>query len=209
MKVLAVGDIHTKMWIIDLVEKVLDDYDAVVFVGDYADNWEASALDSINTWVRLWYLQQKHGNKVKAVLGNHDYAYLYSEYCTGHNDMTEVWLNVPENKFLKKWLYSLPVTLEIDDVTYAHAGIDERWNGTGMWEDTSPVWVRPEWAQYKKIKQVVGHTPQKTVTEVEPDIWVIDTFSQYPNGTSIGDGSMLVITDGEKFEKIKLDRAAD
>lgn len=37
-RVLAIGDIHTKTWIVDKVSKVIDDYDKVVFCGDYADD---------------------------------------------------------------------------------------------------------------------------------------------------------------------------
>lgn len=203
MKVLAVGDIHTKTRIINLVESVVNDYDAVVFCGDYADDFGAEALDTIRTWQRLMDLQQTYDN-VKLVLGNHDYAYLHNVYCSGHNYTTETLLNAPENRPLKDWLYALPITIEIDDVTYAHAGLDQRWTSEDYWEDISPLWTRPDWAVYKKVKQVVGHTPQSTVTEVEPGIWVIDTFSTYPNGVPIGDGSMLEITDGQTFTKINL-----
>jgi predicted MPP superfamily phosphohydrolase len=203
MKVLAVGDIHTKTWIIDLVENVIDDYDMVVFVGDYADNWGVSGAETIETWRKLWHFWLAYPD-IRLVLGNHDYAYLHNVSCSGHNQLAQMLLDVPENKDLKEWLYSLPITLEIDGVTYSHAGLDERWDGKEMWDDISPMWVRPNWAQYKKIKQVVGHTPMETVTEVQPDIWLIDTFSQYMDGSPIGDGSMLVITDGETFEKINI-----
>lgn len=204
MKILAVGDIHTKTWIIDLVESVIDNYDAVVFVGDYADNWGAGSQDTISTWRHLKALAEKYPDKFNAVLGNHDYAYLHNVPCSGHNYTAEMLLNAPENRHLKDWLFCLPVTLEIDGVTYAHAGLDERWDGKDMWDDTSPMWVRPSWSKYKNIPQVVGHTPQYTCTEVEPNIWVIDTFSQYRDGRPIGDGSMLEVIDGQKFKKIKL-----
>ena len=39
MKVLAVGDIHTKKWIVDKVDEIADNYDKVVLIGDYADEW--------------------------------------------------------------------------------------------------------------------------------------------------------------------------
>lgn len=203
-KVLAVGDIHTKTWIIDLVESVIDQYDQVVFCGDYADNWGALPMDSIRTWYQLKELQEEYPDKVKLVLGNHDYAYLHPVGCSGHNDIAEMMLGLPEHRHLKAWMYTLPITLEVDGVTYAHAGIDERWDGKEMWDDISPLWTRPQWAKYKNIPQVVGHTPQETVTEVQPGIWLIDTFSQYTNGAPIGDGSMLVVTDGKDFQKINI-----
>ena len=51
--VLAIGDIHTKNWIIEKVAKVMHDYDKVIFCGDYADDFSASPKDTINTWNAL------------------------------------------------------------------------------------------------------------------------------------------------------------
>jgi predicted MPP superfamily phosphohydrolase len=209
-KILAVGDIHTKQWIIDMVESVIDNYDRVVFCGDFADNFNATAADSISTWYRIWDLFLDHPNKVKLVRGNHDYIYTVKTPTlqSGYDHITQTLIDSPEHYPLKEWLSSLPLFLEIDGVTYAHAGIDERWNGKtdviSMWQNYSPIWTRPEWARYKNIKQVVGHTPQKTVTEIMPGIWLIDTFSQFPNGEQYGDGSMLVVTEGQDFKKINI-----
>lgn len=210
MKVLAVGDIHTKTWIFDLVESVIDDFDSVVFCGDYADNFGAEAMRSILTWERLRELCMKYPLKVRAVKGNHDYIYTVDTPTrqSGYNSTTQFLLDQPQHAPIKRWVSELPLILTIDNVWYAHGGIDERWDGSydvaSVWQDTSPIWVRPQWAQYKNIKQVVGHTPQKTVNEVQPGIWLIDTFSQHPDGRQYGDGSMLVITDGQKFEKINI-----
>ncbi len=41
-KILAIGDIHTKIWVIEKVAKVINGYDRVVFCGDYADDFSAS-----------------------------------------------------------------------------------------------------------------------------------------------------------------------
>lgn len=215
MKILAVGDIHTKIWIIDLVESVIDNYDAVVFVGDYADDFGAGPMDSINTWYRLMDLFKAYPDKVKAVKGNHDYIYTVKTPTiqSGYDYKTQLLINSPEHKKLKNWLVSLPLMIEVDGVLYAHAGIDERWDGSqdvsSMWQNISPIWTRPDWAQYKKIPQVVGHTPSQTCWEVEDNIWCIDTFSTYPNGKPYGDGTMLVVTDGTKFEKIKINDNSD
>lgn len=204
--VLAIGDIHTKKWIIDKVEARIKDYDRVVFCGDYADNWGASAEDSIGTWQRLWELSKAYPGKVVAVQGNHDYIYVNKTPTkqTGYNHATELLINAPEHKKLKSWLSSLPIIAEIDGVTYSHAGLDESWAGKEMWQDNSPIWVRPDNAQYKPIPQVVGHTPQQTTTEVQSGIWCIDTFSTYPYGPPIGDQSVLEVVDGKVLRKVWL-----
>jgi predicted phosphodiesterase len=48
-KILAIGDIHTKIWIIKKVAKVINDYDKVVFCGDFADDFSASPQNTLDT----------------------------------------------------------------------------------------------------------------------------------------------------------------
>ena len=124
--------------------------------------------------------------------------------------MTHVLIDVPENKNLKEWLASLPVIIEIDGVTYSHAGIANEWSGaedvTGLWNDTSPLWARPGGSiTYKNIPQVFGHTPSDTCYEVKHGVWCIDTFSTMPGGNPIGDGSVLQVVDGKRFSKLYLE----
>lgn len=207
MKILAVGDIHTKTWIINEVKNLIDNYDCVVFVGDYADDWQATPLDSINTWKELRSLS--HSNrKVKLVAGNHDYIYAHvtPSKQSGYRYETQLLINSPENKGLLEWLRNLPITLEIDGVTYSHAGVVDEWGGSDLWTDNSPLWARPANTSlnYNLSPQVFGHTPSATCWEVKPDIWCIDTFSTFENGLPIGDGTVLEITNGKKFKKVKL-----
>jgi predicted MPP superfamily phosphohydrolase len=208
-KVLAIGDIHTKIWIVEKVSKVINNYDRIIFCGDYADDFSASPQDTLNTWKSLRDLQIKHKNKVSLVLGNHDYIYVYDtpSMQTGYNPITHTLINAPENKNLKEWLASLPIIIEIDGVAYSHAGIANEWSGaedvSGLWNDTSPIWARPgSSTTYKSTSQVFGHTPTETCREIKDRLWCIDTFSTYPDGRPFGDGSVLQIIDGKKFTKL-------
>lgn len=209
-KILAVGDIHTKLWIIEAVEKILDNYDTVVFVGDYADDWGKGPVHTLSTWARLKELQDNNLDKVKLVLGNHDYIYLNYTKTTsgGYNKITQTLIDMPENRELRDWLCGLPITVEVDNVLYSHAGLSESFNddytSRWLWEDNSPIWTRPGYEKYRNMPQVFGHTPSKTCWEVQPNIWCIDTHSTFPNGANIGDNSLLEIVDGKKFNKIKL-----
>ena len=50
-KILFVGDIHTKDWIIDKVDELLNtdkEIDKAVFTGDYLDEFGATYNDNIN-----------------------------------------------------------------------------------------------------------------------------------------------------------------
>lgn len=210
-KVLAVGDVHTKIWIIEKVTKIINDYDKVIFCGDYADDFSASPQDTINTWAVLKDLQTKNQGKVELVMGNHDYIYVNHtpSLQSGYNSLTHVLIDAPENKNLKTWLAGLSVTIEIDGVIYSHAGIANEWSGAedviGLWNDTSPLWARPSGSiTYKNIPQVFGHTPSETCYEVRQGVWCIDTFSTMSDGTPIGDESVLQIIDGKEFSKLYL-----
>jgi len=206
-RVLAVGDIHTKTWIVDRVEKIADKYDRIVFVGDYADDWGKQPIDTINTWKRLKEFQDAHPEKAKFVIGNHDFAYLlnYYPHSGGFNSITKLILNDPENKALKNWLAAIEINIKIDGVTYSHAGYNESWAPEdGLWSDFSPIWARPNEAGSYLPNQVFGHTPSETCWEVQPTVWCIDTFSTYRNGMPFGDGTVLEIIDGKTFTKIKL-----
>lgn len=216
MKILAVGDVHTKQWMIYEIAELVDLYDKIVFVGDYVDNWNTSPAKSIDTWKTLHMFMQPHPDKVHAVIGNHDYAYIHPEIAgrsSGWNPVTFALLNSPENKYLKDWLLTLPVTLKLDGVTFSHAGVTEQWNGKedipSLWNDLSPIWARPPKfggaARYKNIKQVFGHNPSETIWEVQPNVWCVDTFSTKSNGDEIGDRSLLEIIDGVTFNIIHSD----
>ena len=215
MRVLAVGDIHTKIWIIEAVQKLLDNYDQVVFVGDYADDWNSSSLKTIETWKALRKFQRDNPKKVKLVVGNHDYIYVHKTptLASGYSQITQTLIDAPENKRLKSWLRSLPVIQVIDEVRYSHAGITEFWDGEdtveSLWDDASPLWARPTGISvYKPIVQVFGHTPSETCWEVQNgptcSVWCIDTFSTYSDGMPVGDGTVLEIINGTIFNKIKL-----
>lgn len=215
MRVLSVGDIHTKTWIVYEIAELVDLYDKVVFVGDYADNWNTPGPQSLATWRLIRQLMQSNPDKVHAVIGNHDYAYIHPEIAgksSGWDPITFTLLNTPEKKDLKDWLLSLPYKVEIDGVTFSHAGITNEWNGDesvyGMWNDLSPIWARPKQMggniTYKNIPQVIGHNTSKEIWNPEPHVWCIDTFSEDQQNNFIGDQTLLEIVDGKEFSVIKL-----
>lgn len=213
MKVLAVGDIHTKIWILDAVFDIIDEYDLLVFVGDYADDWKATPQDTINTWKTLKFMQEAYPEKVILVTGNHDYIYVKNTPSTasGYNQITQHLINMPENREVRDWLEKLPIVKFVDGVAYSHAGLVDTYHHedelrvSKMWQNDSPLWVRPQdYIEYKQIPQVFGHTPSPTCWEVDKNIWCIDTFSTYQDGTPIGDETVLEIENGNKFTKRKI-----
>lgn len=220
MKILAVGDVHTKQWMIYEIAEVIDLYDHVIFCGDYADNWNTSGTHSMATWRLLRQLMQSNPEKVHAVIGNHDYAYVHPEIAgrsSGFDPITFTLLNTPENKKIRTWLLSLPAIFELDGVTFSHAGVTNEWDGDqgvyGLWNDNSPIWARPQQmggrTTYKDIKQVIGHNPSKEIWNPAPNVWCIDTFSEDQQNNFIGDKTMLEIIDGKEFNIINIKEIID
>jgi hypothetical protein len=213
-KNLFVGDIHTKTWIIESVRKLIDNYDFITFCGDYADNWNTSPLFSLEAWKALKAFQDEYPTKVGIVIGNHDYAYIRSDVAgrsSGFNWTTQTLLNAPENRELKDWLSSRPVSIEVDGYTASHAGYVEEFKETDdLWSDLSPIWVRPDYPVRYIKKQIIGHTPQTTCKEKFKDVWFIDTFSEYQDNTPIGDHTALEmdydgVTGETVFGKVHID----
>lgn len=213
-KVLAVGDVHTKQWMLYEIAELVDLYDHVVFVGDYSDNWNTSPTHSLATWRLLKQLVESNKN-VHAVIGNHDYAYIHPEIAgrsSGWNPVTFTLLKDPNNKALMDFLLSLPYKFELDGVTFTHAGITNEWNGDesvyGLWSDVSPIWARPREfggnVTYKDFPQVIGHNPSQKIWNPEPHVWCIDTFSETQNNDPIGDKTLLEIIDGKEFNIINI-----
>lgn len=206
MKVLAVGDIHQKSWILDKVERILDGYDHAVFVGDYADDFGAPPQDRISIWREVRDFESRHSPKVKLVIGNHDYVYLHRQHAfryAGWDPVTQTLLNTELE--LKSWLNEMPWVHDIDGVLYSHAGITESWNWQDPLSPDGVMWVRPSDGYVYQSKQVFGHTPSKTCWEVQKDVWCIDTFSTYSDGSRFGDHTVLEIINGNEFNIISLD----
>lgn len=204
MKVLAVGDIHQKPWILDRVEKIIDDYDKVVFVGDYADDFSAEPQDRIEIWKDMRKLQRKYPI-ISVLIGNHDYVYLHKQYAgrfAGWDPISQALLDAELD--LKNWLLDLPFLTKIDNVAYSHAGITDSWDYNGLMSEDGPLWVRPEDGYVYESNQVFGHTPQQTCVEVQENVWCIDTFSTYRDGTPFGDHTVLEVVDGKHFKVIQL-----
>lgn len=212
MKVLAVGDIHCKPEIVDKVKQAVDAYDKIVFIGDYADDWGKTPMDTINIWKKVKGFQDEYPNKVLTLIGNHDYAYIlgYNPHSGGFNPLTMLQLSSLENRPLLKWLREMPVLTTIEDVMYSHAGVDKSWDGElnndSLWADNSPIWTRPSDSDYVGKLQVFGHTPSRTCHRITENIWCIDTFSTYRDGSPIGDETVLEITDGKQFKVIEIDK---
>ena len=122
-KTLFVGDIHTKQFIIDKVEKLIEedkDIEEVIFVGDYVDDWLATEQDNIDILNRIFELKDKYQDKITLLIGNHEMSYLGFP-CSGHIHSEKV------SEILKKNLSKLEVLKRTEDYLVSHAGVTQYW----------------------------------------------------------------------------------
>lgn len=231
MKVLFVPDIHCHMYMFDDVYKLdkLYDYDKIIFLGDYVDDFKATGKDSIECLKKLISLIDSNPDKYIACIGNHDAAYLWRFGCSGNSKeyFEEIHDLLEKNKEKFYIYYGLQLGTEL--VVCSHAGFSQEWldkynitdlsdlpqdwrvnpdmfwtigkmsGGSGL---SGPLWLRPQeiWS-LPKFKQVVGHTPVKTI-QMYYDYITTDTHSTYVDGTPYGDQCYLM-WDGKKFQEVK------
>jgi len=130
--ILAVGDIHTHLPVILKVERHLDEFDKVVFLGDYVDDWDASPEASYNTIKKLIRLKEKYPDKIELLTGNHCLSeYLAGEFrCSGFKEITH---QLVKNLYKTKDSGNVPLfqpAYSKGNILFTHAGITKTY-----WKD--------------------------------------------------------------------------
>lgn len=123
MKVLFVGDVHNHLYIFDDVQRLDKEhnFDKIIFLGDYVDDWNTDNHDSLKTLKKVFELKESDPDKYTFCLGNHEMSYLGFP-CSGHQyDMDnivrlELIQNIDKIDLFRE--------IEIDGTTYmcSHAG---------------------------------------------------------------------------------------
>lgn len=87
---LIVGDIHAKPWVVDKIENLLPEYDKIIFLGDYEDDWLATPEMSYSVVKRLIDFKKAYVDKIVLLMGNHTYSeWLGGTFrCSGFNILT-------------------------------------------------------------------------------------------------------------------------
>ena len=134
MKILCVGDIHAKPQVVYAVAKLVKDYDRVIFLGDYVDDWGADPEMSADALKAIFSLADTNENII-LLRGNHDfseyYGYTKREFiCSGFNIGTH---NYCQQLFRDNWDRMLTCYIaygDVDDIQsywISHAGITSGW----------------------------------------------------------------------------------
>ena len=124
MRTLVLGDIHGRTCWKDITSE--QDYDKVVFLGDYFDTHESiSYPQQIENFENVLSFKADYPEKVVLLLGNHDNSYFADERCSGYNvkyaDAIKSVLHEADD------LGYLQVTYIQGDILMSHAGVTEFW----------------------------------------------------------------------------------
>lgn len=208
------------------------EYDNICCLGDVADDWQTSSLnDYKDTYDRALAFAREHSTMLWCY-GNHDISYLFSSFnITFLEPGFNYWAAYEAESFLRMLKLILGPQLEvvhrIDNTIFSHAGVSDSFvmreigNKTEineviskinrmvtpeyishLWEDDSPLWVRPQYdaeiQMYNDCFQVVGHTPVKEAMLCD-NVLSLDTFSTNRRGKQIGNEKMYIV-DTQSFE---------
>lgn len=128
MKILAIGDIHGRDYWKDIIKSHKQDFDKVIFIGDYFDSWSLPFDKQIENFQDIIQFKLEHIDKVVLLFGNHDYHYMsafstdkYSGYQPEHASSIQSIIDGGLSRGLLQMC-------SIDDgFLFTHAGVTKTW----------------------------------------------------------------------------------
>ena len=126
-KIISIPDVHgSHKW--EIVKSIpQDNYDYIVFHGDYFDSWENDWPDQGENFKAICNFVREDTEHRKLLIGNHDFSYLsvtkYGHSVSGHqhNHSTEI------KNLLKQNLDIIDLAFECDGWIFSHAGFSKTW----------------------------------------------------------------------------------
>lgn len=208
--------------------------DKAVCLMDIADDWRQQF--NLDLYIQAYDAAINFAKEYPETLwcyGNHDVCYLWNQRETGYSKIAP--RTVCEKlRVLQEALpdeKQLAYMHRIDNVLFSHGGLADAFvcqyvpagkrndidavtdtiNGFGcgeMWQDSSPIWYRPQYYKGKmykprKLLQVAGHTPVGAIAK-SGNLISCDVFSTYQDGKPIGTQEYLLLdTVSWEFEGVK------
>lgn len=121
--ILTIGDIHgSDSW--QLACKNPEQWDNIVFVGDYCDSFKYSDQEIFDNLERIVAFKKSFPQKVVLLLGNHDVHYIdSSKRCSGFR----VSMFVRLSEFFRDELEHFQMAFQYGNHLWTHAGLTEPW----------------------------------------------------------------------------------
>jgi predicted MPP superfamily phosphohydrolase len=117
MRTISIGDVHGY----DDWKRIRpDNYDIIVFLGDYVDSFFVEDKEMLNNLDEIITFKKNNPEKVKLLLGNHEISYLFAKYrATGYRKLIseDIRTRFEQNAEL------FQVAFQYQNFLWAHAGI--------------------------------------------------------------------------------------
>lgn len=138
MKILVLGDIHGRTFWKDAVKDV-DEYDKIIFIGDYLDyypdEWEDgehTRKNDIDNFLEIIDFKTKYKDKVILLKGNHDEHYtseLFDEYAGGtrKDKFNSKYIKEIFDEFNDYFQLAYEETIGDRRFLFTHAGVCKSW----------------------------------------------------------------------------------
>lgn len=225
MKVLVIPDVHLKPRIFYRASAIMHQgiADRAVCLMDIADDWDKQY--DIGLYEETYDAAIAFAKEFPDTLwcyGNHDVSYSWHMPETGYSSMASatVQKKLIDLKVALTENNPIKYVQRIDNVLFSHGGVSDyfvrentpsskyndvdavidiinRLGVNDMWNDASPIWLRPQYSNIKmykprKMLQVVGHTPVEQIYR-DRNIISCDVFSTYRDGKPIGTEEYLIL----------------
>lgn len=146
MKTISIGDLHGKdewknalnYWRPDDEDTYIDQYDKIIFVGDYVDSFDIPDNNILKNLQEIIELKIKYPEKVVLLWGNHEIQYLFGTKrygCSGYRP--SMWLSL--NTLFKEYRNLFQLAFQIENYIWTHAGITSEWFDLNINEKTHIV----------------------------------------------------------------------
>lgn len=123
IKTVTIGDPHGRRFWESLNP---DDYDLMIFLGDYTDSFYLSNLDIKVNLKNIIELKLKYPDKVILLMGNHDLPYY--QYFMGNSDAGfRVEARVDLYELFRSNEELFQAAFQIDNYLWTHGGVDQGW----------------------------------------------------------------------------------
>jgi len=150
MKTVIIGDVHGRDQWKQIVAQEKD-ADRFVFLGDYFDSFDISAVEQMHNFKEIVEFKQTIGEEVIMLIGNHDYHY-FPEMGDSSTSGYQTRMAPSIKQLIDENRKHLQVAHRIGKFVFSHAGISSEWL-----DDTIIDWTEENMVD--KINELFKYTP--------------------------------------------------
>jgi predicted phosphodiesterase len=150
MKTVIIGDVHGRDQWKQIVAQEKD-ADRFVFLGDYFDSFDISAVEQMHNFKEIVEFKQTIGEEVIMLIGNHDYHY-FPEMGDSSTSGYQTRMAPSIKQLVDENRKHLQVAHRIGKFVFSHAGISSEWL-----DDTITDWTEENMVD--KINELFKYTP--------------------------------------------------